>query len=110
MPQTGHSWIKNVEHTGKKHCTVGVPLPCNSKILMHNRCMNTAPDSFLIKDYPQLRLIAWNRQPVDAITGEEALDLYERNWRHVDHGAILPHERALIDRLVREYGNGILHV
>jgi len=49
-------------------------------------------------------------QAHDAITGEEAFDLYERNWRFIDETAMQPRERALIDRLTREYGHGILHV
>ena len=72
--------------------------------------MSTATNTFVIGNFPQLRLIAWNRDPNDAITDEEAFDLYERNWRFVDEKALLPRERDLIDRLTREYGNGILHV
>lgn len=72
--------------------------------------MKAAADTFVIGDLPQLRLIAWNRNPNDTISGEEALDLYERNWRFVDQAAMLPDERAVIDRLTREYGHGILHV
>lgn len=72
--------------------------------------MKAAADTFVIGDLPQLRLIAWNRNPLDAITAEEAFDLYERNWRFVDEAAMLPGERAVIDRLTREYGHGILHV
>ncbi|MFZ6746471.1 hypothetical protein ACO0LC_24830 [Undibacterium sp. JH2W] len=72
--------------------------------------MSAAIDTFVIGDYPQLRLIAWNRDPHDAITGEEAFGLYERSWRFVDESVMLPHERALVDRLTREYGDGILHV
>lgn len=72
--------------------------------------MKTSVDAFVIGDFPQLQLIAWNRHPHDAITGEEALDLYERNWRFIDEAAMPPHERAMLDRLTREYGNGILHV
>lgn len=59
-------------------------------------------------DYPQLKLIAWNRREDDLIDGEEALALYERNWRFVDEAALLPKERDLIERLVREFGNGVL--
>ena len=72
--------------------------------------MKAAADTFVIGDLPQLRLIAWNRNPHDAISGEEAFDLYERNWRFVDEAAMLPRERTVIDRLTREYGHGILHV
>ncbi|MCH8618737.1 hypothetical protein [Undibacterium sp. TS12] len=72
--------------------------------------MSTAADTFVIGDFPQLRLIAWNRDPHDVITGEEAFGLYEQNWRFVDEKALLPHECDLIDRLTREYGRGILHI
>lgn len=72
--------------------------------------MKTAANTFVIGEFPQLRLIAWNRNPHDTITAEEAFDLYERNWRFVDEIAMPPHERAVVDRLTREYGHGILHV
>lgn len=72
--------------------------------------MSAAAATFIIGDLPQLRLIAWNRNPHDAISGEEAFDLYERNWRFVDEAAMSPRERAVVDRLTREYGKGILHV
>ncbi len=61
-------------------------------------------------DYPQLKLIAWNRREDDLIDGREALALYERNWRYVDEAALLPKERGLIDQLVREFGHGVLLV
>lgn len=63
-----------------------------------------------ISDYPQLKLIAWNRREDEWLAEEDALALYERNWRHVDQRALTVEERALIDRLVRDYGNGVLHV
>lgn len=82
----------------------------NTPGIVHNWLMRAAADIFVIGDLPQLRLIAWNRNPLDAITGEEAIDLYERNWRFVDEAAMLPCERTVIDRLIREYGHGIFHV
>jgi len=72
--------------------------------------MSMVIDTFIVDVLPQLRLLAWNRDPHDAITGAEAFDLYERNWRFIDEKALLPHERDLIDRLTRDYGHGILHV
>ena len=72
--------------------------------------MRFAANTFVIGEFPQLQLIAWNRNPPDEITCEEAFDLYERNWRFIDEDAMLPHERAVVDRLIREYGHGILHV
>lgn len=78
--------------------------------MMHTCSVRVVTNTFVIGDFPQLRLIAWNRHPQDTITGEETFDLYERNWRFVDEKALLPHERALISRLTLEYGHGILHV
>lgn len=78
--------------------------------MMHNGCMKAAADTFVIGEFPQLRLIAWNRNPHDTITGEEAFGLYERNWRFVDEAAMSPRERAVVKRLMRRYGCGILHV
>jgi len=61
-------------------------------------------------DFPQLRKIAWHLTPDSTISGKEALALYERNWHLVDQARLTPGERELIDRLVKEFGNGILHV
>lgn len=72
--------------------------------------MSAVDDTFVLGEFPQLRLIAWNRNPQDVITGAEAFDLYERNWRFVDLAAMSPRERTVLERLTREYGNGILHV
>lgn len=72
--------------------------------------MSTAADTFVIGDFPQLRLIAWNRDPRDTITSEEVFAFYERNWHFVGKNTMPPHERALVDLLTREYGHGILHV
>ena len=82
----------------------------NHACIVHNEIMRTAVDTFVIGDLPQLQLIAWNRNPKDAITGEEAFGLYEANWRFVDEGAMTPRERITVARLTRNYGNGILHV
>lgn len=63
-----------------------------------------------IADFPQLKLITWNRREDDVVSEEEALSLYERNWRFVEQKELEPHEQALIDRLVRDYRNGVFHV
>ena len=72
--------------------------------------MRAATDTVVIEEFPQLKLIAWNRNPRDAISGEDAFDLYERNWRFIDEALLEPRERALVERLARDYGHGILHV
>lgn len=82
----------------------------NARHVVHNWPMSAAANTLVIGDFPQLRLIAWNRNPHDAITEEEAFDLYEQNWRFVDEAAMPPCEHAVVERLTRVYGNGILHV
>lgn len=63
-----------------------------------------------LSDFPQLKLIAWSRQPDDLINEDEALALYERNWRYVDAESLSTSERQFIERLVQQYGHGVLHV
>lgn len=60
-----------------------------------------------IADYPQLRWLCWQLKAEAELDGAEALEIYERNWRHVETDAIDETEQALIDQLVEAYGNGI---
>lgn len=62
-----------------------------------------------VADYPQLQLLAWNRN-VAEIEDQEALALYESRWRFVEQSSLIPAERALIERLIRECGAGVLNV
>lgn len=50
-------------------------------------------------DYPQLKQLAWQIHGVDTLSPQEALSLYERNFRHLDLEAMEIHERQLIDAL-----------
>lgn len=63
------------------------------------------PGGIRIGDYAQLSLIAWNHRPNDVLTDAEVLDLYERNWRHVDLSALSADEGALIEGLARAAGH-----
>lgn len=63
-----------------------------------------------LADYPQLRRLAWHAPGVTELTPREALDIYERNWRHLDRAALDDRERALIDRLAATVGKGKLLV
>jgi len=57
------------------------------------------PARVRLADFPALKQLAWQVQGTDELTPREALGIYERNWRHVDEAALLPHERNLIDAL-----------
>ncbi len=65
-------------------------------------------DTVVPARYPELARLAWNRDQSRAISGEEALGLYEANWRHVDVAALSPQERALIKALTVRFGAGHL--
>lgn len=43
-----------------------------------------APSSIVLDAYPQLRQLAWHLPTATALTPQEALNLYERHWRHID--------------------------
>ncbi len=61
-----------------------------------------------VKTYPQLHALCWNRLDEAVIDGAEALALYERNWRFVDENAFTLEERRLFNRLLADYGHGVL--
>jgi hypothetical protein len=61
-----------------------------------------------VREHPELALLCWNRSD-RFIPAREAFALYERNWRFVDARRLKPRERALIERLARRFGNGVLN-
>lgn len=63
-----------------------------------------------LADFPQLRLLAWNRPDEEMLDEREALAIYEAHWRFVEQDQLSEAERALIARLVTRYGNGVLLV
>ncbi|HJV59684.1 MAG TPA: helix-turn-helix transcriptional regulator [Albitalea sp.] len=70
----------------------------------------TLPARIALAEYPQLKRLAWQLHGVSELTPQEALDLYERNWRHVDRDAMDARERELLKALVAEWGGGRLLV
>lgn len=68
------------------------------------------PQAIRLADYPQLARLAWPSPGVTEIAPAEALNLYERNWRHIEQSALAPRERALIDGLVTLLGGSRLLV
>lgn len=71
---------------------------------------HTAPAQLLLADLPELRRLAWQLDPATELTPRQALDLYERNWRHLDSATMTRHERAVLDSLVHGVGGGRLLV
>ena len=62
-----------------------------------------------ISDYPQLYLIAWNRNRDGFIHEKDAFHLYESHWRFVDIDELTILEKDLIARLTETYGEGVFH-
>ena len=62
------------------------------------------PRTVRLASYPQLERLAWQLRGVKELPAREALDLYERNWRHVDQRAMTERERELVRRLARAFG------
>jgi transcriptional regulator with XRE-family HTH domain len=65
---------------------------------------DTIPVEIDLARYPQLARLAWQLGSETRLTPLEAWGLYERNWRHVDHGALSENEQRLIDALERMVG------
>ena len=63
-----------------------------------------------VGDYPGLRALAWQTDAGTTITEKEALNLYERGWRHLDQEALSDQEKAFIQHLADTYSNGRLLV
>lgn len=63
-----------------------------------------------LADYPMLREVAWSTDQQADLTPQEAFALYERNWRHIDHEAMIRRERKLVERLTNTVGKGMLLV
>lgn len=65
------------------------------------------PARVRLSDYPQLQSLAWQVHGTDTLTPIEALDIYERNIRHLDVNAMSAEERALLDALRRGLQRGV---
>lgn len=61
------------------------------------------PLSIPLADYPQLAALAWQMGDTVILTPREALEVYERNARHLDLAALSPEEKALITNLRRVF-------
>lgn len=66
----------------------------------------TALEPVRLARYPQLRSLAWQQPGVTELSAQEALALYERNWRHLEPATMEVQERELVDALVKHLGGG----
>jgi hypothetical protein len=68
------------------------------------------PERVRLAEFPQLRRLAWQLHDVEELSPADALNLYERNWRHIDRTSMEAAERALLEGLVDQLGGGRLLV
>lgn len=68
------------------------------------------PERVRLAEFPQLKGLAWQLHDVDELSPADALNLYERNWRHIDRARMEPAERALLQALVDRLAGGRLLV
>ncbi len=64
------------------------------------------PAQIQLADYPQLKQLGWQINATTKLTPTEVLNLYERNWRHLDLENMEPNERDLLDALQIAFGKG----
>lgn len=69
---------------------------------------NQKPDSSLpkkirLENYKQLKKIAWQMDPKIELTPEEVLNLYERNWRHVNVDKMDAKEKRFLQHLLKTF-------
>ena len=83
------------------------PAPSPSSAFESKDCIPVRID---LTAYPQLKQLAWQIHSLDKLTPQEALGIYERNWRHLDLEAMEPHERHLIDALRRIFTHEVHNV
>jgi len=63
------------------------------------------PARIRLDEYPELKKLAWHVHGIDTLSPQEALGMYERNWRHLDEKALTLHEQQLIDALRLGFGD-----
>jgi hypothetical protein len=58
------------------------------------------------RQYPELNNLLWDIHCY-LVDPKVAFDMYEHRWRYVDTKQITPKEKALVQRLTNEFGNGV---
>lgn len=101
------AYIKAAEVLG---LTIGLGAPANAATAQPDTPAADSAQSIHLGDYPQLKQLAWPIGGIDAISPADALNIYERNWRHIDLQSMGERERTLVRQLVERYGHGAMLV
>ena len=91
------------------YCNVAAALGLHLAVPALERPAGEQP-TVTVGDYPGLRALAWQTDAGTTLSETEALNLYERGWRHLDQEAVTEHERAFIQHLADAYSHGALLV
>lgn len=62
------------------------------------------PKRIKINQYAQLKRLAWQLTDTQEVSPEEALEIYERNWKVVETKKMKAEERELIQKLLKAFG------
>lgn len=71
---------------------------------------NWLPVEVKLADYPHLNALAWQVHGDPALTPAEALDIYERNARHLNEETMSVREQGLLTALRAVFGRNASHV
>ncbi len=63
------------------------------------------PARIRLADYPELEKLAWHVRDAQVLSAREALDIYERNLRHLDADALSTEEAQLFEALREAFGH-----
>lgn len=63
------------------------------------------PARIRLEEYPELKKLAWHVREGEELSAREALDIYERNQRHLDPGAMTAEEARLVKALRTAFGH-----
>lgn len=70
----------------------------------NNHNIKNIPKKIRIANYKQLKKIAWQIKDTQVLSPAEVLDLYERNWRHLDLKRMDSKEKKLLKQLMAVFG------
>jgi transcriptional regulator with XRE-family HTH domain len=62
------------------------------------------PARIRLADYPELKKLAWHVQGTDFLNAREAMDIYDRNQRHLDEEMMTAEEARLLGALRVAFG------
>lgn len=78
---------------------VGLTLKIQDAQLESDARRGWIPARIPLADYPELKKLAWHARDAKFLSAREALDIYERNRRHLDPNAMTAEETRLIESL-----------